>query len=380
AVKQRVLLKQIQKLQQELKQIQSSRPRQRYEAVVDVTVSSPGSFTPTLTYMVQRAQWQPLYDVRLVENAGSRLIKLAQLAQISQQTGEDWQGVQMTVSTARPALNQRMPEIHPWFVDAYVPPPPMPQPAPMRKSAARLMRAEAAPEMEVGAAAMAADAYMEEADADVVMATVQADDISVSFELPGGIDIPSDGSPRKVTIGESELEPKLDFVTIPRHTDAVYRRVTVVNNTEAPLLAGAVSLFVDEVFIGSNRLEYVPGGADIELLFGVEERIKVERELSRRDVDKRFLRDKRQLRYGYEIKLHNLLGQPAALVVKDQLPVSRHEEISVKLTEANPAPAEQSDLNILEWKLSLAAGAKTTISYEYMVEHPRQLQVTGLLD
>ncbi|MCB0030594.1 MAG: mucoidy inhibitor MuiA family protein, partial [Anaerolineales bacterium] len=80
AVKQRVLLKQIQKLQQELKQIQSSRPRQRYEAVVDVTVSSPGSFTPTLTYMVQRAQWQPLYDVRLVENAGSRLIKLAQLA------------------------------------------------------------------------------------------------------------------------------------------------------------------------------------------------------------------------------------------------------------------------------------------------------------
>ncbi|MCA9988262.1 MAG: mucoidy inhibitor MuiA family protein, partial [Anaerolineales bacterium] len=116
AVKQRVLLKQIQKLQQELKQIQSSRPRQRYEAVVDVTVSSPGSFTPILTYMVQRAQWQPLYDVRLVENAGSRLIKLAQLAQISQQTGEDWQGVQMTVSTARPALNQRMPEIHPWFV------------------------------------------------------------------------------------------------------------------------------------------------------------------------------------------------------------------------------------------------------------------------
>ena len=380
AVKQRQLARQIQKLQQELKTIQSSRPRQRFEAVVEIVVSSAGSFTPALTYVVQRAQWQPLYDVRLLEHDGKRMVNLTQLAQISQQSGEDWQGVKVTVSTARPALNQRMPEIQPWYVDAYVPPPPVPQPAPRRKAAARLMRADAEPEMVTSAAPMAADAVMEEVAAEVVTATVRADDISVSFELPGGIDIPSDGSPRKVTVGESEMEPKLDFVTIPRHTDAVYRRVTIANSSGAPLLAGAVSLFVDEAFIGSNRLDYVPGGADIELLFGVEERIKVERELSRREVDKRFLSDKRQLRYGYEIKLHNLLDREAALVVKDQLPVSRHEEIAVKLTAATPSPTEQSDLNIMEWQLALAAGGKTAIGYEYMVEHPRQLQVTGLLD
>jgi hypothetical protein len=100
----------------------------------------------------------------------------------------------------------------------------------------------------------------------------------------------------------------------------------------------------------------------------------------KRFVDKRFLKDNRVIHYGYEIKLKNLLDETADIELKDQVPVSRHEEIQVKLDEAKPAPSEQSELNIMEWTLILQPRAEMTVVYSYTVQHPRSMHVVGLLD
>ena len=100
----------------------------------------------------------------------------------------------------------------------------------------------------------------------------------------------------------------------------------------------------------------------------------------RREVDKRLLRDVRQVVYGYEIKLENLLATAARVTVQDQYPVSRHEQTKIRLDRVAPEPAEQSELHILKWQLDLAPAEKKTIRYEYQVEHPRALHVVGLID
>ncbi len=73
-----------------------------------------------------------------------------------------------------------------------------------------------------------------------------------------------------------------------------------------------MNLFAGDEFIGSNALDYTPVNGELELLLGVEERIEVERKLVRRDVDKRLLRDVRQIAFGYEITLRNGLKTAAA--------------------------------------------------------------------
>ncbi len=116
------------------------------------------------------------------------------------------------------------------------------------------------------------------------------------------------------------------------------------------------------------------------MVLGVEERIKVKRELVRREVDKRLLRDQRQVVYGYEITLENLTQSAARVTVEDQYPVSKHDQIKVRLDRATPEPSEQTELHILKWELNLGAGQKSTIRFEYQVEHARALRVAGLLD
>ena len=142
-------------------------------------------------------------------------------------------------------------------------------------------------------------------EAEVVTAQVNTSGAAVTYQLSGSSNIPGDGSTRKVTIGEHELNPKLDYTAVPKYTDSVFRRATVQNRTGAPLLQGQVSLFVDGEFIGRNQLPFTAPNDEIEFLLGVEDRITVERELVKRQTDKRFMRDRRKTSYGYKITLKN---------------------------------------------------------------------------
>ncbi len=366
----RKLNRQLEKLRKELKAIHSARPRERFVAVIDVEATTDGEFRPDVSYVVNRAGWKPLYDIRLNQDETDKsFVEVSYLAQITQNTGQDWNDVALVVSTARPALNQRLPELKPWYVDV---PQPIHRPtaqAKMRLATASM--ADAVPE----SAAAPAPAMMA---ADVVEATVETSGTSVRFVVPGTAVIPSDGSPHKSTMQTFRLEPKLDYLAVPKHTDAVFRRATVENESSTPLLAGAANLFVADEFIGRTRLDFTPVKGEVELLLGVEDRITVERELVKRDVDKRFFGDNRRLRYGYKIELKNLLETAVAVELHDHIPVGRHEQIKIKLENASPEPSEKSDLNLLEWHLSLPAKGETAVQYEYQVEHPRSIQVVGL--
>lgn len=364
AGQERELTQRLEKLRQDLQALHAERPRQRFEARVPADVTSAGEFEAEISYVVGKAGWSSIYDVRF-EPGNGRELNLTALAQITQNSGQPWQDVDLVVSTARPALNQRVPELVPWYVDE------------LRVQPRPLVR-EVQP---MAAMAAAKSAVRDDAvEAEMATATAENTETAVHYRVPGKKTIPSDGSPHKVKLFDPKLDPTLDYVTAPRHTAAVYRRIKTHNAGADRLLAGPANLFVDGEFIGTSQLEDTPPNGALELLLGVEERISVERELVRRDVDKRLLRDTRQLQYGYKITLHNHLDRPVEVEVQDQIPVSRHEQIRVRLERAAPDPAKRSDLNLMEWRLELGPNEEKVITYEYTVEHPRAMQVVGLRD
>jgi len=200
----------------------------------------------------------------------------------------------------------------------------------------------------------------------------------VTYHVPSTVAIPTDGAPHKVTVARFELMPALDYVSAPKLVETAYRRAKVTNDSPYTLLPGQANLFAGDEFIGATRLELVAPQGEIELYLGADDRVRVERELKRREVDKRFIGDRRLLRYGYEITLENLLPTEAKVTLHDQIPVSRHEDVKVKLESAEPKPAEQTELNLLDWALTLAPGEKRVVRFDFTVEHPRGMSVVGL--
>lgn len=367
--------KELDRLRRELKAQQSTRPRQRFVATVELEVAEAGDFTLELTYLVSGAGWQPLYDLRLVNQA----VDLTYLAQVTQNTGEDWPDVELTLSTARPSLALAIPELSPWYLR---PRPPMV--APVRKSsgpvalAAQTMPAPsiASPEARV----MAAPARPPEQDLSVEAAVVSEAGASLTYRLAGRAEVPGNGEPRKVTVAALKLKPDLTYITAPKHEPVCYRRAEIKNDSGFTLLAGPLQLFEGDEYLGATHLEFVAPNQVFELALGADERLRVEREMVAREVDKAFIiGDRRRIRYAFEIEVENLRDTRQTLLVRDQWPVSRDEQIKVKLEAVEPKPAEQSELNMLEWKLALEAGAKRKLRFDFTVEHPRNMDVMGLL-
>jgi uncharacterized protein (TIGR02231 family) len=377
AVQRRDLERRLEKLRNELDQSRGARQRERHIAVVEVEVTQAGELAVELTYVVSKAGWKPLYDVRLLEQGERQMLEVGYLAQVTQHTGEDWADVALTLSTARPALAETLPELDPWYI------------GPVFEAArprARMMAGIAAPAAPVmmdkmmalttGAEPEAEKAKVEEAE--VAMATVEASSAAVTYQVLGAVTVPADGAPHKVAVARFELEPELDYVTAPKLVEAVYRRAQVTNDSPYTLLPGPANLFAGDEFIGATEFELVAPQGEIELYLGPDDRVKVERELKRREVDKKFIGDKRRLLYAYEITLENLLPTEAKVTLHDQIPVPRHEDVKVKLTSAEPGPKEQSQLNLLDWEFELAPGEKRVVGFGFTVEHPRAMRLAGL--
>jgi uncharacterized protein (TIGR02231 family) len=363
-----------QKITNELKGLTSARQRQRLSALVELEVLQTGELTIELNFISTGCGWKPLYDLRLLEDGEKPVLQVGYLAQVSQRTGEFWENVALSLSTARPALAGKVPELDVWYIQPRPLPPPMP---------AQAVRSAPA----VRTAALAEEsAFLEDipdwlnapSPAEVVTARVDSSGASVTYHVPGTVTIPADGDPHKVTAAQFVLDPQLDYVTAPKLVEAAYRRAKVVNASEYLLLPGAANLFAGDEFIGTTQIELTAPQGEIELYLGVDDRIKVERELKRRDVGKNFIGGKRRMAYGYEITLKNLLPAPAKLTLHDQLPVARHEDIKIKLESADPKPTEQTELNLLNWELTLAPQEKRTVRFDFSIETPQALQVIGL--
>jgi len=111
------LTQQIQTLQEKLQFAQrqrndmtagSSRIERDAVIVVDKVKADAGKIR--LNYMVDQASWRPEYKFRAGEKTTDP-VQVEYLAAITQQSGEDWGGVSLVLSTAQPMLNATPPEL-----------------------------------------------------------------------------------------------------------------------------------------------------------------------------------------------------------------------------------------------------------------------------
>ncbi|RYU91110.1 mucoidy inhibitor MuiA family protein [Mucilaginibacter terrigena] len=82
-----------------------------------VTVSAKAALQSqfTLTYLVNNASWYPTYDIR-AKNVNSP-ITISYKANVTQQSGEDWKNVKLTLSTGNPTVSGGKPELTPYYLN-----------------------------------------------------------------------------------------------------------------------------------------------------------------------------------------------------------------------------------------------------------------------
>ena len=198
-------------------------------------------------------------------------------------------------------------------------------------------------------------------EAETATANVSREGGTVSFQVGGNTKIPSDGTPHKVMVFRENYPFKPEYIAVPRLVSFAYLQAVVVNPlTGATLLPGKANIFRDNTFVGNVQLENVSPGQEYKLNLGIDERLKIERELVERQVDKKLIGKQRRMSYAYRLNVTNLHQVQVHLTLKEQLPVSRNEQIKVRLTLTNPKIVA-GEMGLLEWIMSLPAASKARV-------------------
>ena len=200
----------------------------------------------------------------------------------------------------------------------------------------------------------------------------------MAYQVPRPLAVPADGEPYKTMVARFALDAALDHLAVPVLAPEAYARATVTNTSPLLLLPGPARVFHGPQFVGETSLETVAAGEEFELQLGVDDQIRVERKLRRRSTTKAIIGGTRTIDVAYEITVENHRPSRSRVSVHDHIPVSSDGEIKVRLREASPDPASQTDLGELTWDLSLDAGQTATIRHRFTVEHPAQVTIIGL--
>jgi uncharacterized protein (TIGR02231 family) len=321
-----------------------------------------------LSYHASGASWRPLYDLTLT----GEQVAVSYLAEVTQQTGEDWPAVELTLSTTRRGRHQTLPELDPWYIGRLQPAPPV--------RARKSLAVGAVPPQTAHFAAAAGAAAPEAAQDMAVLVTAEPGEsgAGMAYRVQRPLAVPADGGPHKTMVARFALDAALDHLAVPALAAEAYLRATVTNTSSLLLLPGPARVFHGTQFVGQTVLETVAAGEEFELQLGVDDQIRVERELRRRSTSKAVIGGTRTIDVAYEITVENHRADKTRVNVHDHIPVSTDGDIKVRLRETSPNPAEQTDLGELTWELPLGGGQEATIRYRFTVEHPAQVTVAGL--
>gem|GEM_PF-356884 len=363
-------------------------------AIVTVGKSARGAATLALSYLVGGASWDPDYAIRATD-AGDDAIDTLSVefdARVFQKTGEDWNDVALSFSTAEPTRRPAPPEIPSEFVDVRSPAQPMQfggadkSRRPMGGAGGDAAPKEKAPSaggdygFTGGLGSGGGDAFgIAKDDADgaaealsVRLAEEFADAGSeggavVNYTLPRKASVPSDSSRRaKVRIASIELKPNFSHVARPIVDPTVYLRASARNTSAYRLVEGRARIYVGEDSVGEAQFPTVPPGAEVEFWLGGDPRITAKRVLVSKDSKEQGVFGKDAVvTWSWRVDLTSAAAGSTRIELDDRMPVSRNEQIKVTLVDPSaPLSTDAKYLKnerlrgILRWDIDMPGVGK----------------------
>ena len=117
--KQQLLLSELSKSisahQSELLKLDDSKKEQRGEITLKLNNQKPANLVLKLKYNIKNAGWFPLYDIRATNTSSP--IEFSYKANVYQQSGTDWENVNVVLSTGDPNTNNIKPKLFPKYLN-----------------------------------------------------------------------------------------------------------------------------------------------------------------------------------------------------------------------------------------------------------------------
>ncbi|KAI1792158.1 hypothetical protein LXA43DRAFT_1093971 [Ganoderma leucocontextum] len=241
-------------------------------------------------------------------------------------------------------------------------------------------------------------------------AVLDKNPLSLAYRVEGRVSLPSDGVAHKVSIAVLGFSAALKYVCVPRKTSAAFIEGRIKNTSEYELLAGPVSVFMDNSFVTKTLLGLIGVNESFTCVLGIDTSLKMSSQPKFRTVHE----PRRSFAEPFKTTTRTVITtitnghsfDVSGLVVRDAIPLGNNdanikvalrrpdglaqakdgEEVTVTLDTAddgqeakvrwarteNGGGGEKEGL--YEWVCELKAGKKIRLETEWEVKAPSSMR------
>lgn len=364
--------KNIEKLKSQLAEAQEKTGQAVNQVVVKFYTPKAVTSNVKLSYVIPDAGWVPTYDVRV--NSITQPVKLSYKANVFQNSGINWDKVNLTLSSGNPSEGAQAPQLQPWYLDFY-------QDYSSSKMAMSMSKPAPAPapvaEMAYGAVAdESAAPRARKSLSDYVITDAGGVNTRFSISLP--YNIASDGKGHSVTIKDVEVQGDYRYVVVPKIEPDAFLQVQLKDWEKLNLLPGKSSIFFEGSFVGQGYINIAEAKETLDLSLGRDKKIIVNRENEKQLTSKaEFFGNSVSQQYSFATSIKNTRNEPIKLVVMEQMPLSRDSAITIDGLKYDGASYDKDTGNV-QWAVDLPANQTQKFTLSYTVKYPKDKRVTNL--
>lgn len=365
----RQLKEQISVREKELAQITSGKSEKGYVVEVSFESASVQESLVDVSYRVQDVYWTPVYSGYFYPD--KEKVKMHFFAEVYQNTGEDWQDVNVIITDKDEYYDPVVPKPDSWMLDISRPEP---------RGGRIMMKAAAYGNM----VADTMSARMEE-EREVAFDYAQKKTSLTAYEYDlGKVSINSGMDKSRYALEEYDLDCEYRYEYHADKSSNVQFVAEISGASE--LMAGKISVFALGEYVGESYIKGNKAGENFKISLGSDKRLKVNEQVIRDEINETSMfsrSDSKNVVRNVELisVFENTGDKSAEIMVFACVPVSRTDKIDINDVKLDPQPTE-SDYNdkkgVMLWRLTVPAGSERQIKRSFELTYPNKQHIRGL--
>jgi uncharacterized protein (TIGR02231 family) len=361
---------------------QEATKNNKTSGVLKLVLTSPidGKCDFTVRYYTPSAGWTPYYDISASD--ANKPIKIVSKAKVRQVTGNDWEKVRITLSSATPSSGKIAPLFNTWFLryvnDRYV----NDQTVFQRREL--LYKAEMSNMMQ-NSFSYDKDMEMEEIlDADFAdekpmfpqsmddYVTMSENQLNLTFNIDLPYNIPGNGKEQSIELKSQEVSASFKYYCAPKLDSETYLLAEIADWEKLNLLSGNANITYDGTYVGETFIDAASTQKNLALTLGIDRRVSVKREKMKEYSSTGFFGSDIKQEFAFLMTVRNNRNDAARMVLKDQYPTSTIKEVTVELLKDTATPtANIHETGVVTWEYDRQPGETRTFKLVYAVKYPK---------
>ncbi len=193
---------------------------------------------------------------------------------------------------------------------------------------------------------------------------------SINFQITTPYSVHSDNKNYSVDMVVYQVPAFFQYYSIPKIEKEAYLIANITDWEKYNLLEGEANIFFEETFVGKSLLDVRSSSDTLQLSLGKDKNVIVHREKEKDFETRQFIGSKKEESKSWKTTIKNNKNQVINIVVLDQVPVSKLDEIEVNIQNTSGGKLNKESGEV-KWMFSLKPMEKKEFDLKYSVKYPK---------